>query len=245
MKIRSVMPLVAVAVLCCSSAFPATLPGVGVREAARVGFLENLSVGVTTDWLRRDVKLSGSSATLLEARTLSFFAGYDVSSWMTVFGTLGSTEMRFSDAGDYGDMNASYSLGLVGNLWRTEVMDPEFMTGSLTVKGLVDISSYQVDEKNGTVDGHWLEGMVALPVCYEIFSDKRESIAEVPYSLVLSLGPALSLIDGRAAGAGVRGRRVLGACGGADVYFSHHLSLGCQAEYFDHGSIGANLIYHF
>jgi len=252
MRIRNWIPVIAVFVLACGPAFPATITGTGVRDSASFGTVEKWSVGLSGDWIRRDLKASDGGAILeLEARTLEFFAGYDPREWFTIFATLGGTAARSKEYDSYGEEDVKISIGIQGNLWQTDIVDPEFMTGVLTFKSVAEISNYRVDNGDGNLAGRWTEYSLAFPFCYEIFADRPDNKAKVPYSLVLSLGPGIGVVDGnlRATSGGARRHyredKVLGLFGGVDIYFSHNLSVGCQVEYFNDASVGGSVIYHF
>lgn len=251
MRIRIWLVSVAVAGLYCVSSYGGTLAGTGVRDSAMAGTVEKWSIGAGAEWMSRDIKFDRNDQSReIEFRTYELFAGYDVADWMTVFATVGSSEFRSSDTDKYGDNNLKFSAGLQGNLWQTEIIDPEFMTGTLTLKSVLEFSTYQLDEKNEDVDGYWMEYSLAFPICYEIFADKPDNLQQVPYSLAISLGPIFSFVDGDADGlsgsdSGFRSKKSVGAIGAVDIYFAHNVSIGCQVEYIDHATVGGNLIYHF
>jgi opacity protein-like surface antigen len=246
MRFQGLLIIAAVSILCCEQAFSGTVAGVGVRDSAVIGTLEKWSVGVSGEWMKRDVKEShGGEIGSPEVTTVSLFLGYDVKNWLTMFATLGGTEIKPSSSEEYGGEDVKFSGGLQGNLWRTEITDPEFMMGSLTLKSIVEISSYQFSGDGSDVNGNWTEYSIAFPFCYEIFAERRESVWQVPYSLALLAGPSLSSIRGRTDNAHFRERKSLGFIGGVDVYFSHNLSIGCQVEYYDHASMSASMTYHF
>ncbi|OGV68919.1 MAG: hypothetical protein A2283_16735 [Lentisphaerae bacterium RIFOXYA12_FULL_48_11] len=251
MNIRIWLVSVMAAGFCCISSYGGPLAGVGVRDSALVGSIERWSVGLGAEWMNRDIKFSHNDQTEeIEARTFELFAGYDVADWLTVFATAGSTEFRSSDAVEYGDNNLKFSAGLQGNLWRTEIMDPEFMTGTLTLKSVIEFSTHQIDEEDEGIDGYWMEYYLAIPVCYEIFSDTPDNLQQVPYSLAISAGPVFSLIDGDIDGlsgsdSGFRGEKSVGVFGAVDIYFAHNFSIGCQVEYINSATIGGSMTYHF
>ena len=251
MRIRIWLVSFVTAGLCCVNSYGGTLAGVGVRDSAMVGLVEKWSIGVNAEWMNRDIKIGhNDQREKMESRTLELFAGYDAANWLTVFTTIGSSAFKFSDMVEYGDNNLKFSAGLQGNIWQTDIIDPEFMAGTLTLKSVLEFSAYQVDEKDEGIDGYWMEYYFAIPVCYEIFADKSDNLQQIPYSLVISVGPVFSFIDGDIDGlsgsnSGLRGEKSVGVIGAIDIYFAHNVSIGCHVEYIDDATIGGSLTYHF
>lgn len=250
MRVRALFTASAIFALFCVEGFSATLAGAGMRDAAALGSIEKWSVGVNAEWMKRDLKITGGAVTKLDARVLEFFAGYDLMDWLMVFGTAGGSQVRTSSFDRYGDGNVKASLGLQGNLWQTDIMDPEFMIGNLTLKTIAEISFYQIDEKDSGLKGDWFDFSLALPFCYEIFADKPDNNAQIPYSLAILAGPVFSAVNGSVrersgATRNLRGEKSFGLLGGVDVYFSHNLSLGCHVEYIDYASVCGSMTYHF
>lgn len=251
MKIRIWLAAFFLAGFYCVGSYGGTLTGTGVRDSAMVGVIEKWSIGVGAEWMNRDIKLDhNDQVEEIESRTFELFAGYDVKDWLTVFATIGSSEFRSSDTVEYGDNNVKFSAGLQGNLWQTEVMDPEFMTGCLTLKSVIELSTYQINEPDEGIDGYWMEYFLAFPVCYEIFTDNPDNLQQVPYSLAVSVGPMFSFVDGDIDGfsgsnSGFRGEKSVGVLGAVDIYFAHNVSIGCHVEYIDNVTIGGKVTYHF
>ncbi|MDD4869361.1 MAG: hypothetical protein PHR77_02280 [Kiritimatiellae bacterium] len=251
MKIRFWLTFVTAAVFFCGQGFSATMAGVGVREAASFGEIEKCSVGLGAEWINRDIDINHvGDMKKLEAQTLDLFVGYDAKDWLTVFATFGFVQVKPYETAGYGDRRAKGSIGLQGNLWQTEIVDPDFMTGKLTLKTLLEFSRYQVDEEKADIKGHWNEYSFALPFCYEIFTNNEGDLSQGPYSLAILLGPAVSIINGNVEDsfgeeAQIREKKTWGILGGVDIYISHNFSVGCQVEYFDRASVGGNIIYHF
>jgi len=228
----------------------ATLAATGMRDSLVYDTVQRWSVGVNAQWMERDMKPDGGGADIgIESTTVSLFVGYDVQDWLMVYGTAGETEARKGNAGDYSGSDFKFSIGVQANLWQTEVMDPSFMAGVLTFKGLAEVSRYSFGGGDSGIDGSWNELLIACPFSYEVFSERRDLVDSISYSLVVSLGPAISLVEGSVSTRGTyddfTASNVFGFIGGVDVYISHNLSVGCQVEYFDKTTLTASAVFHF
>jgi len=228
----------------------ATLAQTGLRDSLMVDTLRRWSVGANVEWLDREMKPDGGGAdSRMEAKTICLFLGYDVQDWLMAYGTFGETEARVKSLGRYDGSEFKFSVGLQASLWKTEVMDPAFMAGVLSVKAIGEVARYSFDAEDSGAQGHWNELSLALPFCYEVYAEREDVIDAIPYSLIVSLGPAVSLVEGSGTTRGVHkdfsGRDPIGFIAGMDVYISHNLSVGCQVEYFDHTTLSASAAYHF
>ena len=222
----------------------ATLGGLGVRDTlTEATGLARLSVGVDYAQLKRTMSMDEGLAPELRARIISAQLGFDVFPWLTVFATAGRSEAKFNMESAYHSGQFKWSAGLKANWWQYDLADPEFMAGRLSFQSTAEFAQYRSGERDEELK--WNEGYVDLTLNYEFFSTKMSDTAQYPYSLVLYVGPALSRIDGSAAGADFSEDRLVGVVGGVDLYLSHNLALGGQVLHFDGNTLSASLRYHF
>ena len=222
----------------------ATLGGLGMRDSLTAAEgLERLSVGVDYAQLNRPVSLDQGGTQNLRARIISGQLGFDVLPWLTAFATAGRSEAKFDAESGYHGGQFKWSAGLKANWWHYDIVDPDFLEGRLSFQSTAEFAQYRSGK--GSEEIKWNEGYADLTLNYEIFSTKMNDTAQVPYSLVLYGGPALSKVDGSAAGADFSEDRLLGVVGGVDLFISHNLSLGGQVLFFDKSTLSASLRYHF
>lgn len=250
MRIFTWLAGIAVTALLCAPALSATVAGVGVRDSLLTDTLENWSVGINGEIIERGIKHDDDGhVSTLEAESVSLFFGYDTEIWLTLFATFGADRTKNIDSGADGDTNFKWSAGLLANLWKTKIIDPNFLAGNITLRGILEAAQYELDEKDAGISGEWTDLTAALTVNYEMFADKEETVNAVPFSLLLYVGAVASSIDGNAkvngSPNGFKEDKLVGFIGGMDLYISHNLSLGGQVEYFDEPTYGINLIYHF
>lgn len=215
--------------------------------------LNFLSVGINYEDISRELWVKGrhSSTYMLDARAYSGYIGCDVVPWWTVFVTVGSSEMRPASTANYFDSESKWSLGMNLNLWSYDVRDPEFMTGRISFRTSVERSSFKSQFKSSDANSalEWSDLTVIFPFGYELYADAPGVGMAEPFSLALSAGPVISLLDGDARIGGVttkyEARRSAGVMGGADIFLSHNLSFGCRVHYFDDTSVTGTIRYHF
>jgi hypothetical protein len=246
MKIRLCLFCVTAMALCWTgNNASATIAGAGTRDSAFYSStLAKWSIGINAGAEERDVDRTQPGK--LDTRSAAFFMGYDVTSWLTLFGTVGAEELKYPGSPTYGKGQLRWSVGLQGNMWRYDVIDPEFLAGTLMLKSLVEYSEHNFSDPDYTTKPEWSDFRVALPFAYEMYVDKQDNLGQTPYSLCLSAGPAVSLINGTLGNnLDFKEKDEIGGVGAVDLYLSHNLSLGFLIEYFSHASMSGNLIYHF
>lgn len=228
----------------------ASTTAAGSRESlAAPSTLARWSVGADYEHTDRGIKRSGAADGTLQADTVAGFIGYDATEWLVLFVTAGGTTVDLADSAQEGGDHFKWSGGLGANLWHYDIRDPEFMSGRLSLSTLLEYAQYMSGDEDYEV--RWNDFSVSLPIGYEIFTESIAGLREVPYSLMLSAGPILSLLDGdweQSAGAysSFHEDASLGVMGRADVFVSYNLSVGGQVQYFgDEYSASGFLRYHF
>ncbi len=251
MKFSSWLALAVAVAVCGGTVASGATTSAALRESAvRYENLDALSVALTYEGMKREVNINNSADATLDARVASLMIGYDVVSWCRVFATVGAAELELPFSSSYSDWQFKWSLGVQANLWRADVSDPEFLSGSLTFKTIVEYACYRAREPEQGLDGDWIDVSVDMPFSYEIYVDRRDTLQQVPYSLALSVGPAFSIIDGDGAisatwGTDFTEKKSVGVMGAVDLYLAHNLSLGLQVHRFDKTSVGGSLLFHF
>ena len=216
----------------------ATLPGGMGDDFLAVGNADRFSVGVNYENIRRYVAPDIGEDFRLDATSLSLFLGYDVMKWLTVFGTLGQSE-NSSDfvLGQSDDRQFKWSIGANVNLYKWYINEPEVMAGDrVTVRLFAEFASYEADTGAGNMD--WDDVFVALPIAYERFerNDRIDNDSEL-FRISIYAGPAVSIINGSLdtgkGDTGFEAKEDFGVVVGLDVYFTHSISVGGQAVFFD------------
>ncbi len=250
MRIVRIAATVAAVVCMGLGAEAASMTASGSRDALLAPVtLARWSVGFDYENINRDIKRSGRSDATLEADTYAGFLGYDATGWLTLFLTAGGTKVDLPDPSAEGGDQFKWSGGLGANLWHFDVRDPEFAAGRLSIRALCEYARYTSGDSDYEVQ--WSEFSLALPVGYELFAESMTTVREVPFSLMLSAGPVLSVIDGdwdepAAQSSSFHEDSSLGVMGRADVFLSSNLSVGGQAQYFGAEYTASGFLrYHF
>jgi hypothetical protein len=225
----------------------AGMAGSGNRDAALyAASLSSWSVGLDYSFTERELKDNRGFMLTPETRDATFYLGYDATTWLTVFGTAGASEMKYKGNGtSFGKHTFLWSGGLQANLWRTDIADPEFMAGTLMIKGVGEYTQYKFTGSDYFDNPKWSDIWFAIPFSYELFVTKEDDLSQTPYSLTLSVGPAVSLIDSSTIFGKYSEKNNMGVMGAADIYLAHNFSLGFHIQYFDHVALGGDMIYHF
>lgn len=233
--------------ICAAAAHAAAPGGAGPRDSLlRSDHLHRLGVGADYEWFRRGVDLDNGPEIVLEARRASGLLMWDVLPWFTLFGSAGNAESRLP-GGEYGSQRRHASVGIHARLWHTDISDPLFMAGRLSLDTTAEFARTRFDL--GAAAGHWTEQYGTLTLAYELFVDTIENLDRIPYSLRLYVGPALSRLDGtyRAGGASrdFEETKSTGITWGAELFLSHNLSFGYGAQRFDRTTSLATMRYRF
>jgi len=205
---------------------------------------DRVTVGVTFEDIKRDVEFDDFDA-VLDAEALSLYVGYDILPWVTIFGTVGGSEID-GEPGIDTDSKLKVSAGVSAYVWEADILAPIFMAGRLTLKPTAEISRYESDTDVG--DTEWIEVMAALPFGYERFDRYPESPKGIATSLALYAGPAISYIDGSVdtilGDEDFEHDELLGLIAGVDIFLSAGVSLGAEFSVFDETSVSASLRFH-
>ncbi len=220
--------------------------GDGSRDTALYSSsISRLSIGIDANTSEREINQHNANR-IIDTQSAALLLGVDLTKWLTLFGTAGAAQFEYKGGSEYGDSTLKWSGGLQANLWRTDILDPEFMAGTLMLKSVIEYSQYNFDSNNYSDKPKWNDFVAELPISYEIYTEREDDLAQTPYSLALSLGPAVSLIKGTTMGNGsFSEKQSIGVMGAVDVYLAHNLSIGAYIQHFDRSSVGGNLIYHF
>jgi len=222
------------------------LPTSITREPLMVGSpSERLSLGFTYESIKLAIDQDMGPDATLEADAYAAYIGYDVLDWLTVFATLGSSEV---DADNMIETDPAFKFSFGGSayLWQGDVLVPEYMAGRFTVKASLEFSHYESDIQEGTVD--WWDVTAALPLGYEIYDREKASPRGIDTSLAFFAGPAIQYIQGSWDYAGMNddfsAKQLFGVVGGVEIFISPRLSFGGEINYFDETTVMGSVRFH-
>lgn len=228
--------------LSLAASFPTSISRAPLNHSA---VSEKVSVGVTYEEIERGIDLDDGPDAVLKADSASLYVGYDVLPWLTLFGSLGASEVD-TEAGVNADARVKFSGGLSAYVWEADIVEPGYMSGRLTLKPTVEISRYSSDSDVGEIS--WIDATAALPFGYEKFDSYPPSTLGISASLAFYIGPAVSYVAGTVdsplGDVDFDGDELFGMIGGLDIYLSRGVSLGVEFSVFDETSIGASLRFH-
>lgn len=236
------------AVCAAVSAQAATPAGTLGRDSLLTSqILNRLSIGADVTYMNRGFDLVGAADTNAEARISGVYVGVDVLSWLTVFGTVGMSQVKESGVdGGYWSSGTKWSLGVAPNIWETDLRRPWFMTGKLSLAATAEFGMYESSKANSSAD--WSELSAGLLVRYEVTEDAPWS-ADSATSLRLSAGPMVSVLSGHWRDASpkssVRAKDVVGWTASAEWFIAPTLSVAGSVETFDETSVSGSLRIHF
>ncbi len=216
------------------------------REPLNIGIpSDRLTVGLTYEDIKLGIDFDDGPDAVLDAASWDVYIGYDVLPWLTVFTTLGSSEIDDTDAVDT-SAELKISGGVNAYLWEGDVLEPTYMAGRFTVKSTFELSRYDSDSDAGDVS--WIDATLALPLGYEIFDNYPESPKGINTSLALYIGPAISYVSGTWESAGgdrdFEAKELFGLIGGVDLFLSPTVSMGVAFKYFDETTVAGSLRFH-
>ena len=208
---------------------------------------KKLSVGATYEFVKLAIDFDHAPDAVLEGDALSLYLGYDILPWLTLFTTLGGFEADTAPGSELNtDPAFKFSLGASAFLWQGDVLTPQYMSGRFTFKANVEVSRYDSDVGDGSVD--WFDITASLPVGYEIFDEYPEGARGVDTSISFYVAPAISYISGSwdvgPLDDDFEAQELFGVIGGVDIFLSPGVSFGAEASYFDETSIIASFRFH-
>ncbi len=211
--------------------------------------LDNLSVGAQFHSIRRDLIFENEHVETLEAYTYGGFVGYDILPWMTLYGTLGACQAKVGEYPERGSDKFTWSAGLNMNLWQMQINDPSFMAGCCSIRATAGYGQYESGNSDRQAVS-WGEWSGALTLNYELYAREAGDLDRVPYSLLLSAGPAVSKISGDVETPAGKDDfdedHQVGVAGSVVIFAAHNLSVGGHVQYyFDETTLGASLVYNF
>lgn len=206
--------------------------------------VEAVSFGLNYDEGKRQINYGSKNIEELYSRSYSFYIGYDITKWCTVFATVGSSSAKLSENQNFQDGKTKWSIGVNANLWHIEIENPTLFTGRISLKPAIEFAQCNSGANNETLK--WTDISGALFLAYEKrIDDPKYSLMEF-YGYSLYAGPALSLISGTKNNEDdFNEERSLGLIGGLDFFITQNLSIGGQVQSFDEISFGGNIRYHF
>lgn len=227
----------------------AEMGSVGTRESALYAdSLARLGIGLKAGMMQRDVVDASGGLAVLDYQSGSFFAGVDLTDWLTLYGTAGVAQLQTDARTEtYGDPQFHWTGGLQINLWRYDIIDPEFLAGSIMFKLMGEYADYSLSsDADSRVRADWTETSGAFLISYEMYVETELTRERIPYSLRFSAGPSVSTINGTYVGGGSFGEdNSLGVTGSVDLFIAHNLALGATVQYYDDASMIGSLMYHF
>jgi len=221
----------------------ATAPGSMVSASlVTAESLGRLSIGADVTQLKRGVK-SGSETDVLEARIVGGFVGIDALEWLTVLVTAGSCELK-DEPGSDSSQGMKWSVGVMPVFWQMEMARPTFLSGTLSLAGLVEYAQYSSKEEETKVE--WSDLSAALLFRYQIAEDFPAS-KEEPMSLRFFAGPMISVINGKVTTPhqSFDQDRSVGLSAGIEWLITPLLSLAGSAELYDEATVTGSLRLHF
>lgn len=228
----------------------ASLPASASRDAlVHAKHLQRLSVGAGVEHFDRQIELKNGSSAQLQGDTYLGYIGIDLTDWLTLFGEAGMSDVSGIEnyiSGAVGD-DTYGAAGLLLNLWKYEVLEPEAMAGLLNIRLLWQNSLYGGSGNGVATD--WREQVLALPVSYEVRADPVDDNRTV-YSAVFSAGPIYSAINGDVTtGSGntidFNEKSNLGIYGALDVFIFKNVSIGGQIHVFEDMTYALRGLFHF
>lgn len=207
-----------------------------------------LRVGVDIKAEKRDVKFDDGYVGELRARHYTGYLGYDVTSWATLFATIGTTETEWNENDSYSDAGLAMSAGFHLALWHINISQPEFITGRLSLA----LAGEYAHKQSGaaTAKARWSEYFGALYAGYELYVNDPPERGDMPYGMMLFVAPCVSRLDGKRTGDGLPDmdfdeQDMFGVLGGIEVYIAYNLSVAGQVQYIGQPGFTGSLRYQF
>ena len=205
--------------------------------------LNRLSVGADMTYMDRGFEINGAQHEV-EARIYGGYIGYDIMSWLTVFATVGGSQIKENET--YWSSGTKWSLGVAPNIWEFELRRPSFLAGKVSLAAMGEWSEYESSQDSGKAD--WRELAVALLVRYEVFEDAPWSADSIT-SLRLSAGPILSKVTGHwregGASSSFSEKDSVGWVASAEWFIAPTFSVSGGMEVFDYTSVSGSFRLHF
>ena len=236
MKKLILTSLVVVLALSCTSGTAQALPIGDSNEMlqffAPASDLSRFSAGVTTRLREGDVTLDSGGTMNLEAERVAGYIAYDLLRWLTVYGTIGSTDTTLG-ATSTGDSETEWGGGVRVNLLNHDLEDPLLMENRILVYGTVEYTVTEAQFSRQDVDYGDLEASLYVSIVNDIEGSKLYA----PNAIGLFAGALYSQLSGD-----LENEDDTGYSAGLAIYFSEKVAFEFAAE--DVGDSGYSAALH-
>ncbi len=207
--------------------------------------LSRLIIGIDYKAQTRDLLNSSGQLLELSTREKLVHLGWDAATWLNVYGKIGELEGKIQTSGFNTD-DLMYTVGATLNLWHMDIEQPYYFSGRYGVQASSEYSMFTIG--SAMEEAEWNEILSTLALTAEYFVDDMDREYSVPYSLILYVGVAYSLIDGTHDTGFEQDIEEYTANGlflGADLFMSYNTSIGLSAWQMENQSYRVALRYHF
>ena len=199
--------------------------------------LSAVSCGAYLDTLTRDVDIMRMPESMRVSKIMAY-VGYDVTSWLTPYLTLGQATTRFDF--DPSSSKLAYGGGLQFNFMDHEVPDPTLLEDRIRLNGNVQYTRTGAEDQWGN-DLTWGELESSLTV--SIVNDLDGNIQFMPDSIAIFLGPMYSGVQS----GDIKGgdSSAFGFLIGLEVFYTQRVSLSAQYNKVGEDGFAAGLNVRF
>jgi hypothetical protein len=173
------------------SAFPVGHPNSTRNYIIGLQSLHYWSAGIYGEGYDRGITVNGVDRMLTRTRVMGY-VGLDVLPWVTLYGTAGSSTLKFGSAEEANDAEFEYGGGLNINVLDHEVLDPALFEDRLRINANVSLVRGRTawDRPVGVQEFEWDE--VSASVIFSIVNDCEGEKKFVPNSVTIFGGPIYS-----------------------------------------------------
>lgn len=197
------------------------------------------SCGLYFTSIDREVKLfdTFNNVSMKQDKILGYI-GYDIVPWFTAYLVGGSSKNRIG-AGNAVDSDSEFGLGVMFNIFDTEIEDPTLLEDRLRLNANVQYtkgSGTYVDGITG-IDWYELSGSLTLSVVNDLTGDKFF----VPNSIAFFIGPAFSLLTSGE----IEAEKNAGMTAGLDIFLNEKVSIELAYTKFEKSTYSAGVNVRF
>jgi hypothetical protein len=210
-----------------AGAFPVGHPNSTRNYIVGLQSLHYWSAGIYGEGCDREVTVDGRNRMLTKTRVMGY-VGLDVLPWVTLYGTGGSSALKFGGTEETNDAELEYGGGLNINVLDHEVLDPTLFEDRLRINANVSLihGTTAWDEPLAVQEFEWDE--VSASVIFSIVNDCEGEKKYVPNSVTVFVGPIYSDY----LGSEIEVVDKAGFLAGLEIFYSASLSFNIGIESF-------------
>lgn len=203
------------------------------------------SIGIMGQNAQREIEIDVSGLETIKIHHYFFQVGYELLDWVTLLGSIGTSEFARENSGDFDNSDTAWSVGAHFRLLEHWILGIRRNEDRFAIEATVQYTKLEAEFKNRDLELNELAATLTLSFVNELDSDKWILLDEVR----LFVGPILSMIEGTLSFVperDVEEHNNTGFVAGLDLLLNRHTSFVWEIQIFEEKlTHGGGIIFNF